>query len=111
MPQRRGEPGPSDASDTSGVKPEDSPSVVERKPRGPYRTADVSTGSRDGDLLRDPQVAAFLDALNRIRDPHLRAIVTELLRDLAQQGTAGNQRDSGANDGLSDRARNLGDVE
>lgn len=109
MAQRRGEPEPSDGNETSGVKPEALPTLAERKPRGPYRIADVSTGSRDGDLLRDPQVAAFLDALNRIRDPQIRAIVTDLLRDLSQQRTAGS--DSGVDDGLPGRKPNHRDVE
>ncbi len=89
MAHRHGEP--TDNHGTSGSEPEEpvgGSGVVERRPRGPYRIADASTGSREGDLLRDPQVAAFLDALRRIRDPQRRAIVMELLRDLAQQRNA-----------------------
>ena len=53
--------------------------------RGPYRIGDVSTGDRNADLLRDPQVAAFAEALSRIRDPHRRALVEWLIRELSRQ--------------------------
>lgn len=53
--------------------------------RGPYRIGDVSTGNRDADLLRDPQVAAFADALGRIKNPRHRAAVESLVRELARE--------------------------
>jgi hypothetical protein len=81
-----GDPRPADtgASDTSpneGVGP---PGSVGKR-RGPYRTADVSTGNRDADILRDPQVAAFVEALNRLRDPQQRALVEALVSEFARQ--------------------------
>ncbi len=49
--------------------------------RGAYRIGDTS---RDRELLRDPQVAAFAQALERIDDPKklecLRWLVLELAR-------------------------------
>jgi hypothetical protein len=61
-------------------------STEQRKPgRGPYRIGDVSTGNRNADLLRDPQVAAFADALGRIKDPRHRAAVEDLVRELARE--------------------------
>lgn len=57
--------------------------------RGPYRIGDVSTGDRNADILRDPQVAAFAEALTRIRDPQRRALVEYLVREFARQKKAG----------------------
>ena len=57
--------------------------------RGPYRVGDVSTGDRNADILRDPQVAAFAEALARIRDPQRRALVEWLVRELSRQKKAG----------------------
>ena len=60
-------------------------STESRKPgRGPYRIGDVSTGNKDADLLRDPQVAAFAAAVAQIKDPRSRAIVEWLVRELAR---------------------------
>jgi hypothetical protein len=56
--------------------------------RGPYRIGDVSTGDRNADILRDPQVAAFAEALTRIRDPQRRALVEYLVREFARQKKA-----------------------
>jgi hypothetical protein len=53
--------------------------------RGPYRIGDVSTGNRNADLLRDPQVAAFAYAFGRIKDPRHRAAVEDLVRELASE--------------------------
>ncbi len=81
-----GDPRPADtgASDTSpneGVGP---PGGVGKR-RGPYRTGDVSTGNRDADILRDPQVAAFVAALESIADLEQRALVKWLVHELARQ--------------------------
>ena len=51
--------------------------------RGPYRIGDVTTGNRNADLLRDPQVAAFANAFGRIKDPRYRAVVEDLIHELA----------------------------
>jgi hypothetical protein len=56
--------------------------------RGPYNVADVSTGDRNADLLRDPEVAAFAAALKRIRDPHKRALVEWLVNELSRRQKA-----------------------
>jgi hypothetical protein len=65
-------------------------SADHRKPaRGPYRIGDVSTGDRNADLLRDPQVAAFAEALTRIRDPQRRALVEYLVREFARRKMTG----------------------
>jgi hypothetical protein len=73
-----GEP---DTSPDEGVGPPDGVG----KRRGPYRTGDLSTGKSDADILRDPQVAAFVEALTRLRDPQQRALLEELVRDLTRQ--------------------------
>jgi hypothetical protein len=56
-----------------------------QKHRGPYNIGAVSTGNRNADLLRDPEVAAFVDALSRVRNPHRRALVEWLVRELSRQ--------------------------
>jgi hypothetical protein len=73
--------GASDTSPDEGVGPPGSAG----KRRGPYRTSDLSTGNSDADILRDPQVAAFVEALTRLRDPQQRALLEGLVRDLARQ--------------------------
>lgn len=59
--------------------------TVPQRHRGPYRIGDISTGDRNADLLRDPQVAAFADALKRIRDPQKRALVAWLIGEFAKK--------------------------
>ena len=55
--------------------------------RGPYKSRAVlrEQARRQADLLADPEVAAFADALRRISDPKKRAclewLVIELSRD------------------------------
>lgn len=53
--------------------------------RGPYRIGNVSTGNRNADLLRDPQAAAFANAFERIKNPKYRAVVEDLVRELARE--------------------------
>lgn len=56
-----------------------------KKGRGAYRIDTAPSGDRRAELLRDPQVAAFVDAFNRIDDPRHRACVAWLIIELAQQ--------------------------
>jgi hypothetical protein len=58
--------------------------IAGKRQRGPYRVGDVSTGSRDIDILRDPQAAAFAQALAQIKDPRQRAHIAWLVRELAR---------------------------
>lgn len=62
--------------------------------RGPYRIGDVSTGNRNADLLRDPQVAAFANAFGRIKDPRYRAVVEDLIHELAREKRGSKQHAS-----------------
>ncbi len=57
--------------------------------RGPYRIGDISTGNRNADLLRDPEAAAFAEALSRIREPQHRALIEWLIREFARQKKMG----------------------
>jgi hypothetical protein len=49
--------------------------------RGPYRISEVT---RDQELLRDPEVAAFSQAVARIKDPRARAHLAWLVHALAR---------------------------
>lgn len=86
-----GDPLPADTGGVSDTSPDEGvgPPGSVGKRRGPYRTGDVSTGNRDADILRDPQVAAFAEAFKRIRDPQQRALVEGLVRDFARQKKGG----------------------
>ncbi|MBP6013267.1 MAG: hypothetical protein KBA31_13660 [Alphaproteobacteria bacterium] len=56
-----------------------------KKGRGAYRIDTAPTGDRRTELLRDPQVAAFVEAFNSIDDPRHRACIAWLILELAQQ--------------------------
>jgi hypothetical protein len=49
--------------------------------RGPYRIGEVT---RDQELLRDPEVSAFAQAVVRIEDPRARAHLAWLVHELAR---------------------------
>jgi len=82
-----GDPPPADTGGVSDTSPDEGvgPPGGVNKRRGPYRTADVATRNRDAEILRDPQVAAFVEALKRIGDPQQRALVVWLVREFARQ--------------------------
>ena len=86
-----GDPLPADTGGASDTSPDEGagPRGGTGKRRGPYRTGDVSTGNSDADILRDPQVAAFVEALMRLRDPQQKALVEGLVREFARQKSQG----------------------
>lgn len=58
-------------------------STEQKRGRGAYRIG-VTAADLRAELLRDPEVAAFAEALARIEDPAQRACVEWLVRELAR---------------------------
>jgi hypothetical protein len=59
------------------------PPTEDKRKRGAYRVGLSPTSARN-ELLRDPQVAAFAEALAKIDDPMQRACIEWLVRELAR---------------------------